>query len=278
MPKRITPAPTLTAEELEAMLETAISRADVPLTVTAAIKALPVGKKPNKEQVQICLAKLVAAARIHQWPSKKFWSVNPESFAREQMLRTLSAGPLTEVEIKDKIPSSVKALVKVVLAALVKEGTVIQHPKLGARKPFGLGPPDAMDYLPAALEVAFGKLAKMGFKKTELQCALRSYAGHPDEDDGVLPGVSEAILAAMTRLNSQTSRGALVYLTDLRAALTQRFRDKDSFDRAVLRLAKQGKVQLQSHAWPGRLSDQEKDALVPNGRGGFFDSIGFRLE
>ncbi len=95
MPKRITPAPALTAEELEAMLETAISRADVPLTVTAAIKALPVGKKPNKEQVQICLAKLVAAARIHQWPSKKFWSVNPESFAREQMLRTLSAGPLT---------------------------------------------------------------------------------------------------------------------------------------------------------------------------------------
>lgn len=131
MPKRRTPAPALTAEELEAMLETAISRADVPLTVTAAIKALPVGKKPNKEQVQIGLAKLVGAARIHQWPSKKFWSVNPESFAREQMMRTLSAGPLTEVEIKNKVPSTAKALVKMALAALVKEGTVIQHPKLG---------------------------------------------------------------------------------------------------------------------------------------------------
>jgi hypothetical protein len=37
-------------------------------------------------------------------------------------------------------------------------------------------------------------------------------------------------------------------------------------------------VQLQSHAWPGRLSDSEKNALIPNGRGSFFDAIGLRLE
>lgn len=152
------------------------------------------------------------------------------------------------------------------------------HPKLGTKKPFGLDPPDAVDYLPAEIEAAFRKLTKMGFKEAELQRALRRYVGHPDADDGVLPEGGQAILAAMARLNSQLSRGALVYLTELRAALTQQFRDKDAFDRGVLELAKQGKVQLQSHAWPGRLSDQEKNALVPNGRGGFFDAIGLRLE
>lgn len=278
MPKRTTTLPALSTDDLKAMLETAIVRATAPLSVTAATKALPAGKKPNKEQVQICLGKLVKDGRVHQWPSKKFWGVNPESFVREQVLRALSSGPLTETAIKNKVPSSAKSLVKMALAALVKEGAVMPHPKLGTKKPFGLGRPDAVDYLHAEIEAAFGKLSKMGFKAAELQRALRRCVGHPDKDDGVLPEGGEAILAAMARLNSQLSRGALVYLAELRAALTQQFLDKDAFDRAVLELAKQGKVQLQSHAWPGRLSDQEKNALVPNGRGGFFDAIGLRLE
>lgn len=279
MPKRTTTPPTLTTDDLEAMLETVIARADAPLAVSAVMKALPAGKKPKKEHVQICLGKLVNAGRIHRWPgAEKFWAVNPELFVREQVFQALSSGPLTEAEIREQVPTSAKSLVKTALAALVEERTVMPHPKLGARKPFGLDPPDAVDYLPAQLAAAFGKLMKLGFKEIELQRALRRYVGHPDDDDSGVTDGGEAILATMPRLNSQLSRGALVYVADLRAALTKQFRDKDSFDRAVLELAKQGKVQLQSHAWPGRLSDQEQNALVRNGRGGFFDAIGLRLE
>ncbi len=278
MAKKTIDLPRLPNEDLEAMLGAAISRANAPVTVPAAIKALPAGKKPKKEQVQTCLNKLVAAGLIHPWAGSKYWSVNPEAFAREQVLQALTSGPLAETEIKNKVASCAKTLVKTVLAALVKEGTVIPHPKLGTKKPFGKGPPDAMDYLPAEIEAVFAKLTKLGFKKAELQRTLRRYVGDPYKDDGVRAEGNETILAAMARLNSQLNRGALVYLADLRAALTQQFRDKDSFDSAVLELAKQGRVQLQSHAWPGRLSDQEKDALVPNGRGGFFDAIGLRLE
>ena len=118
---------------------------------------------------------------------------------------------------------------------------------------------------------------KLEFKESELQLALRRYAGTGATENDAQDGAQE-ILAAMSRLNSQASRGALVYLADLRAALARQYRDKDAFDRAVLALAEEGKVQLQSHAWPGRLSDDEKNALIPNGRGGFFDAIGLRLE
>jgi hypothetical protein len=277
--KRLTPSPMLIPDDLEALLEAVLSRAEGPLSISAAIKALPAGKKPKKTEVQRSLGQLVTAGRIHRWPGagEKFSAVNPQTFAREQVLQALSSAPLTEGEIKRQMPTAAKSLVTSALTALVSERTVMRHPKLGRRVPFGLGPPDAADYLPAELESAFKRLMKAGFNEAELQLALRRYTGAVEDDNTSTDGAQE-ILAAMPRLNSQASRGALVYVADLRAALTKQFRDKDSFDRAVLELAEKGQVQLQSHAWPGRLSDSEKNALIPNGRGSFFDAIGLRLE
>jgi hypothetical protein len=267
-------------DELDALLQAALARADEPLTVAAVLKALPAGRKPGKAEVQDRLGKLAQASRVHRWPGAavKFSAVSPQSFAREQVLRVLAPGPLTEGEIRQQVPRSAKPLVKAALAALTDVQVVMKHPKLGKRQPFGLGPPDALDYLPAEIDTAFKRLMKLGFEEAELQSALRRYAGGVADADAPAGDGAQEILAAMPRLNTQASRGALVYVAQLRAALTHRFRDKESFDHAVLELARQGKVQLQSHAWPGRLSDSEKNALVPNGRGGYFDAIGLRLE
>jgi hypothetical protein len=268
-----------TPEELDALLESALARTREPSNVAAVRKALPAGQKPAAQQVEAGLDRLADQGRIHRWPgrAKKFAAVTPQSFTQEQIRQALAARPLTEGEIKRQVPAAAKPLVKSALAALVSERTVIKHPKLGRRTPFGLEPPAAADYLPVELETTFKRLMKLGFKESELQLALRRYAGAGANDNDAQDGAQE-ILAAMPRLNSQASRGALVYLADLRAALATQFRDKDAFDRAVLALAEAGKVQLQSHAWPGRLSDDEKNALIPNGRGGFFDAIGLRLE
>ena len=267
-------------DDLDSFLETALIRADEPLNLAAVIKALPAGKKPKQEEVRARLHGLVDAGRIHRWPGKaeKFAALSAQSLAREQVLRALSRGPLTESEIKGKLPTSLKTLVKSALGALVAEKTVTKHPKLGTRQPFGVGPPAAADYLPAEIAKAFKQLMKLGFGEPELRAALRRYAGGVEEVVGPTDAGAQEILAAMPRLNHQASRGALVYVAELRAALTQRFPDKPSFDRAVLELAEQGKVQLQSHAWPGRLSEGDKQALIPNGHGGFFDAIGLRLE
>ena len=269
----------LTPDDLEALLESALARVGEPVDVNGARKALPAGKKPKREQVQAVLEKLVDDGRLHRWPGRatKFSAVSPQSFTREQVLQVLAAGPLPEAEIKKKLPASARSLVKAALAALVKERIVLKHPKLARRDPYGLHPPSAVAYLAPEVALMFKRLMKLGFKEADLQLALRRYTGAAVHDD-VSADRSAEILAAMSGLNSQASRGALVYVAELRAALTNQFRDKESFDRAVLELAKEGKVQLQANPWPGRLSEGEKNALIPNGQGGFFDAIGIRLE
>jgi hypothetical protein len=265
-------------DELGALLESALARAGEPLTVTATRKALPAGRKPSVKEVEDRLGALVDAGRIYRWPgaTKKFSAVEPHAFAREHVLRALTPGPLTEAEVKKQVAKAAQPLVKAALTHLVDTGVVRRHPKLGQKVPYGLGPPDPRAYLPAAIASAFKPLLKLGFTEPALRQALREYVARPDGRGGT--DTVAAIFAAMSTLNSQASRGALVYIAELRAALRGRFSDKASFDAAILALAERGEVQLQSHAWPGRLSDAEKDALIANGRGGFFDAIGRRLE
>jgi hypothetical protein len=267
-------------QDLDVLLETVLARAVEPLSLTAVLKALPAGKKPAQQTVKAHLDELATAGRIHRWRGKtmKFWGVSQKRFVRDQVLQALAMGPLVQSEINRRARKSPQALVKAVLAELVGDKTVRKHPRLGKRQPFGIGPPDAVDYLSVGIGTMFKQLNKKGFESSELHAALRRYVDGIEACPGLAGNGAEEILAAIPRLNSQASRGALVYLTDLRAALTQQLQDKDAFDRAVLELARQGKVQLQSHPWPGRLSDSDKHALVPNGRGGFFDTIGLRLE
>jgi len=73
----------------------------------------------------------------------------------------------------------------------------------------------------------------------------------------------------------QTREDALVWV---RQALHERFADKTSFDRMILRLAEQGRVQLQSHDLPSQLSPEEREAMIPNPWGGYYMAIGIRME
>lgn len=280
--RRLNPV-MLRPDDLDALLESVLARGHEPLTATAIRKALPAGKKPSAKEVADRLHALVDTGHIHRWPGRaqKFSALEAQAFVSDQVRQALTAGPLTEAEVKKHVSKAAQPMVKAVLTDLVDAGRLWRHPKLGKRVPYGLAPPDPLNYLPAAIESAFKPLIKLGFRDHELRAALRQYVGAPDVSAGTNADgtkTDDAILAAMSRLNSQVSRGALVYVAELRAALADQFRDKASFDRAVLGLAGRGQVQLQSHAWPGTLSDMEKEALIANERGGFFDAIGLRLE
>jgi hypothetical protein len=249
--------------------------------------------------------------------AEKFSAVEARTLAREQVRQALASGPATEGEVKKRVAKVVQSLVRTALTGLIAEGVVSRHPKLGKRLPYGLTPADPLDYLRPEVDAAIKKLRKLGFEEGDLRAAVRRLGGGVDAPAGTparsgaaavsgtggrtgaatsaapstppaaaspappSPGEADAdaaILAAILRLNSQASRGALVYVADLRAALADRLRSKAAFDQAVLGLAERARVQLQSHAWPGRLSDAEREALIPNGRGGYFDAIGLRLE
>ena len=66
-----------------------------------------------------------------------------------------------------------------------------------------------------------------------------------------------------------------VSIARLRETLSGRY-DKGSFDAAMLSLLKRGILELQSHAWPARLTSEEQRELIDNGQGGWFDSAALR--
>jgi hypothetical protein len=266
------------SNDLDVMLETALARAGTPLTAAAVRKALPAGQKPSLREVLSRLSALVDGGRLHAWPGKgaKFSSVAAPRYASDRILAALAQGPLTEAEIKRRVPAAAKPLVKAALADLVDARRVWRHPKRASKSRCALTPPDPLDYLPDEIEAVFKKLAKLGFSQDALRAALRRYATAYEPKPA--PAEGELIPAAMLRLNPQAAHGALVYVASLRAALADHFQDKASFDAAVRALAERGKVQLQSHAWPGRLSAEERQALIDDGRGGYVDAVGLRLE
>ena len=68
--------------------------------------------------------------------------------------------------------------------------------------------------------------------------------------------------------------GALIDLADLRRAAGL---PKTTFDKAVLALARSGRIQIQSHSLPASLTAAEREELIPNGRGSYFLAAGIRL-
>jgi hypothetical protein len=82
----------------------------------------------------------------------------------------------------------------------------------------------------------------------------------------------------MKRLEPQVTQGALVYIPHVRQGLAGRFSEKTAFDRAVLALAAQRRVQVQTHPVPSQLTEAEREAMVPNGTGGYYIAIGLRDE
>ncbi|GIX48314.1 MAG: hypothetical protein KatS3mg131_2525 [Candidatus Tectimicrobiota bacterium] len=178
-------------------------------------------------------------------------------------------GPLTKAALKKKLPRAAQSLVDRTLDELCQAGRVWKHPRRGRREPYGLAPPELQEYLRPAVENLVGAFQKQGFAPGSIWAALRAFLWEAGK---------QAIRDAMLHLNPHAVRGALVYLPDLRKAVRSYFSDTLSFNQAVLRLAEQGKVQLQSHDRPAQLTPEERKRMVPNRWGSYFMAIGLRLE
>ena len=81
------------------------------------------------------------------------------------------------------------------------------------------------------------------------------------------------ILTSIRAIEPQADFGALVHLADLReaAGLGRTFED------ALMELAADDVLQLQSTDFPAGSSARERASWIPNGRGSFFIATGIRL-
>jgi hypothetical protein len=88
---------------------------------------------------------------------------------------------------------------------------------------------------------------------------------------------AQAILDGIVRLNPGASQGAMVSVRELRRSLRETFPDKDRFDRAVLELAREGRLDLHQHDYPASLGEEQRgEELIPDNRGNYYNGIVLR--
>jgi hypothetical protein len=282
------PVPDLTGAELDVLVRKALAQAGRALSAGAVHAALPRALRPPRAAVAERLHALAQTSDAHVWPGGRSTLYAARPYAehlREQVLATLAQRPRTAAELARGVPASAAPKLRALLGELVRDGRVFKHPPLRRRTLYARSAPDALDYLRDPVQRLIRDFVRRGFTEAGVRDALRRCAGgaapetratgaEPARND--TSADAERLLAGLVELDPQARHGALVYLPHLRQALRAEVAEPARFDRAVLGLLARGVIQLQSHPVPSQLTDDERAAMIADGRGSFYMAIGLR--
>ena len=259
-----TPRPQISAAELETLILDVLAREGRPVTATEIHRAIPKAYRPAAKGVSGIVSKLADAKRLFRVGRR--YSAQPDRTLHERVVRLAQEEALTASELAKKLRASATRVRKVI-DELVESGELHAYPKQQRVVRYAAHQPTAADLLRPELARLLASAKKLGISEDDAKHALRELLGGAPADE------AETIVDTIRELNPD---GALVYLPHLRTALASSFRDKPSFDRAVLGLLARGTIQLQSHPTPSMLGAAERDAMIEDGRGGYFSAIGLR--
>lgn len=266
-----------------------LSLATTPLGAAAIARALPVGGRPTPKALQPLLAQLVADGHLLCTSDSppRYITAPPEAWAQRAVLAALSKAPQSESKLKMALTRFFERLLPTALTALTETGKAYRHPaRTKAGKPvYALRPADPAEFLANDLDKLIAAVAAKGFAANDVRrAAVRLLTGEPSaiRPDSASKGdtrphdAGAQVLAGLYRLDPRSDLGASVPVALLREALRETLPVKGEFDSVLLMLAKRGVLELQSHAWPARLTEDERERLVDNGHGGWFDSVSLR--
>lgn len=289
MPRKVS-VRQVEVHEVDDLILKVLSRNRFGLSANKIRNDLPASHRSPVKQIAERLDNLLGEGRVHAWhppkgraqrPPVPIYSLEPlEPLIATEILHLLKNQSLTPAEIKKNFPPHVNRYLLNFLDPLIKNRTVKWHPPLKGKR-LGLQEPNPADFLSAEVKRLFGKGEKLGFQIEAILQAVQGYIKPLLSKRRPSLSAEETeriIFKAMTTLKPAAAQGALVFLPDLRKALREIFPDKDSFDQAILHLAKLGKVQLQSHSLPAELTEEQRQAMIDNQRGGYFMAIGIRME
>ncbi|HYH09864.1 MAG TPA: hypothetical protein VEK11_22640 [Thermoanaerobaculia bacterium] len=258
-----TSRPDISPAELETLVLDVMAAEGRPVTVTDIHRAMPKALRPAAKALTGIVAALADAKRVFRIGRR--YSAQADRTLHERILRLAENEARTASELAKQTRTSATR-VREAIRELVESGTLHAYPKQQRVIRYGAHPPTAADLLRPELARLFASAKKLGLDEDAATRALRELLG------GAAPS-ADPILDAIRDLESD---GALVYLPHLRTALAGSYKDKPSFDRAVLGLLARGTIQLQSHPTPSLLGAAERDAMIEDGRGGYYSAIGLR--
>ncbi|MDQ3280186.1 MAG: hypothetical protein M3Q69_02100 [Acidobacteriota bacterium] len=263
-----TAKPEISAAELETLILDVVAREARPVTATEIHRAIPKALRPAAKAVSPIVATLAQTKRLFR--SGRRYAATPDRALHERIVRAVEGEALTAAEIAKKLRTPATR-VRETVRELLASGELHAYPKQRRVVRYGAHPPTAVDLLRPELATLLTTAAKLGLDEATAKDALRTLLG-----DATMPRERDPIVAAMLELNPQARSGALVYVPHLRTALADSYHDKSSFDRAILGLLARGKVELQSHPTPSLLAPAEREAMIEDGRGGYYSVIGLR--
>lgn len=255
-----TPRPHISAAELETLVLDVIASEGRAVTVGDIHRAMPKALRPASKVVGGIVAALADAKRLFRIGRR--YSARPDRTLHERIVRATSDEARTVAELAKQLRTSATR-VREAIRELIADGELHAYPKQHRVVRYAAQPPTTADLLRPELARLLASAKKLGIGEADAKDALRQ----------LLAGASDSIAAAIRELNPD---GTLVYLPHLRTALAASYKDKPSFDRAVLGLLARGTVQLQSHPTPSLLGTAEREAMIEDGRGGYYSAIGLR--
>lgn len=255
--------PQISSAELETLVLDVMSAEGRPVTVTEIHRAMPKALRPAAKVLTGIVAALADAKRAFR--TGRRYSAQPDRTLHARILRLTENEARTATELAKQTRTSATR-VREAIRELLASGELHAYPKQQRVIRYGAHAPTAPDLLRPELARLLASAKKLGLDEDAAKHALRKLLG------STAPS-AEPIVAAIRELESD---GALVYLPHLRTALAASYKDKPSFDRAVLGLLARGTIQLQSHPTPSLLGAAERDAMIEDGRGGYYSAIGVR--
>lgn len=254
---------SLTPAELETLVLDVVAAEARPVTVTEIHRAMPKALRPAAKALGAVVSALTDAKRLFR-VGRRFAS-QPDRTLHDRIVAGTREGALTAAELAKQLRAP-STRIRAAIRDLVASGELHAYPKQHRVVRYAPHPPRPVDLLRPELAQLFKSAAKLGITESAARSALRELLGGTGASN-------DAIVDTIRELNPG---GALVYLPHLRTALADSYKDKTSFDRAVLGLLARGVVQLQSHPTPSLLGAAERDAMIEDGRGGWVSAIGLR--
>jgi hypothetical protein len=305
-------APAPATDLSEAVLQVFQTSAH-PLTVSQALKLYQGPKLSAKELARMIEDELVMQGRLFKCSpsgkSTRYWRNDEEQRVRETVERLLGEQPLPESKLASAVNKALPKVssvptIKGVIKKMRQDGQVHERPGKGKTSLLGLQPFDAAELI-AFKKGTLTDLASVLAKVEPLGVSLQRFlhvlaeklrpsgqtascpalASAPSlvqasrEENNAFPTMEleDLIIKGMRDLDPAVQSGASVLLRDLRRHMPPEYRQHETFDAAVIRLAEDGRVVLHRHDQPSYLTDAERDELVRDQSGTYFTSIAHRV-
>ena len=291
-------------ETREAVLN-AIRVTAEPVTASQIAKLLAPPHKLVEARVIPILEEYADAATLHRFPPKtargkpRYWDRDIRDLGSLLVTAALAKkGPQSKADLRKAAKQLSDVEFHAVFQRLIELHSLFEHPPLPKKKStlFGSRPPAPEAYLKdvgTQLTKVVAQLEAAAVPRDELRRALvqlveatgisfgttttPSTVATPPPDNREQPVHEESVdlVSLMSRIEPAADNGALVTARNLRRAANL---EKSEFDRAVLDLARQGRLTLHRHDFATSLTEAERDELVTDGAGTFYVGMALRRE